>query len=70
MNMEKYEIKTPTPGIEWTLGFKDYAASHPEVGVPISGLNYDDYGNAWQYSLSGLLFWHKADNQIHWFRRG
>lgn len=53
---------------EYTLGFKSYYEAHSaEVGPAVSGLSYDDHGNAWQYSRNGLLFWHKAGNQIHFF---
>lgn len=56
-------------GIDWTLGFRDYAIAHPEVGTPLESLQYDDHGNAWQHSNTGLLFWHHAENAIHFFKR-
>lgn len=52
---------------EFTLGFKAYAEAHPEVGQPIESLQYDDQGNAWQHTTTGLLFWHRAENAIHFF---
>jgi len=55
--------------IEFVLGFKDYAAKHPEVGTAVEDLQYDLYGNAWQHSANGLLFWHKAKNEITFFRK-
>ncbi len=51
---------------QWTLGFADYAKNHPEVDQPIEGLQYDDHGNAWQHSNTGLLLWHKAANKVYW----
>lgn len=63
---EKYFEEKTMPN-QWTLGFADYRKTHSEVGDAIEPLNYDDQGNAWQHSTTGLLFWHKAANKTYFF---
>lgn len=51
----------------FTLGFAAYAAAHPEVGLPISELQYDANGNGYQYCENGMLIWAKQANCVQFY---
>lgn len=52
-----------TDMIPFRLGFAEYALRN-DVGYAIEELQYDLYGNGWQHTSKGLLFWYKKENKI------
>ncbi len=64
------EEETPmTNKYEYRYGFAEKASElgREVVGEPKYQENYDEYGNSWQHTTKGLMFWHKAANKVYFF---
>lgn len=58
----------PQRNCQWDPGFKAFAeAERVLVGTCITGVDFDGFGNALQYSENGVLFWSKASNTPYFF---